>query len=277
MREVAKPSSDDVGNDGSTAANHKSPEPGIPPRPDRPATLERTDRDEYQASRRRSYPEGVPQTHYEWNKRNQTAEKKCCKRRTRSAPWRTHRRRQPIFLADHYSHPAVAVRRDHPGDPVEQVAGDPESPQNLAHLFSFTLWNGRNMAALNRFSVVEFLMLRSSSQIVARRHREAIRNQIGATEDQNDAWRQVSPNDARDERKCRHGAIDAAVYPIPEITVVGSGRESLVDGLAGVLVLHIAFSLPTIQRRVPGTMDFFNAAGDDHAGSASLTSATREI
>jgi len=58
---------------------------------------------------------------------------------------------------------------------------------------------------------------------------------------------------------------------------VGSGRESLMDGLAGVLVLHIAFSLPTIQRGVPGTMDSFNAAGDDRAGSASVTSAVREI
>jgi len=94
------------------------------------------------------------------------------------------------------------------------------------------------MAALNRFSVVELLVLRSSSQIVARGHRETVRNQIGAAEDQDDARQQVSPNDSRDDRECGHGAVDAAIDPIPEIAVGRSGRKSSADGLVGVLVFH---------------------------------------
>ena len=70
------------------------------------------------------------------------------------------------------------------------------------------------MAALDGFRLVKFLVFRSSRQIVARRHRESVGQQIGAAEDQDDAERQVRAHDSSDNGEHRYGAVNAAIDPI---------------------------------------------------------------
>jgi hypothetical protein len=82
--------------------------------------------------------------------------------------------------------------------PTEQGASNPDSSQNLGHLFAFPLRDGFDMPTHHRFGVVEFLALRSSSQVVGRRHRKAVGNEIGAAQDQDDARRQVSADHSCD-------------------------------------------------------------------------------
>ena len=68
---------------------------------------------------------------------------------------------------------------------------EPESAQNLAHLLPLALWNVFDMAMLHRLHIVEFLVFRPRSQIIAGRHGETVRNQTGAAKDENHAGRQV--------------------------------------------------------------------------------------
>ena len=94
------------------------------------------------------------------------------------------------------------------------------------------------MTALHRFGVLKLLVLGASRQIVAGRHRESIRNQVGAAQNQDDARSQVRANYPGDDREGGHRAIDAAIDPISQIALLGAGREPLVNGLSGMFVFH---------------------------------------
>ncbi len=72
------------------------------------------------------------------------------------------------------------------------------------------------------------------------RHREAVRNQIGAAEDQDDAWGQMSADHSSDNGERRHSAVNAAIDPISEVALLRCLRESQADGLSSVFVFHVS-------------------------------------
>jgi hypothetical protein len=67
---------------------------------------------------------------------------------------------------------------------------------------------------------------------------EAVSDQIGAAQDQDDARGKMSANDSGDEREGGNSAVDAAVDPISQVALLRPRRESLMNSLSGMLVFH---------------------------------------
>jgi hypothetical protein len=107
------------------------------------------------------------------------------------------------------------------------------------------------VAALDRLRVAKLVVLRPGGQVVARRHGEPVGHEIGDAEDQDDARRELGPDDAGHDRERRDRAVDAAVDEVTEVAVVGAGGEARADCLVRVLVFQAVGTDVVTHRRDP--------------------------
>ena len=94
------------------------------------------------------------------------------------------------------------------------------------------------MAALDAEYPLVILTLGLGTDEIAARHGETVRQKISQAQNQQDHGRQIRADHPGDDRECRHGAVDAAINPVPEIIAMRASGEAITDRLLAVAMLE---------------------------------------
>ncbi len=119
-----------------------------------------------------------------------------------------------MFFGKHRLHPALLVVGDDFDGPFEVRAFKPLLSEYLADLFAFAFGIVGDVLMLHRAKEFVFLTLRADAQEVASSHAEAIADEIGDAQDEDDGIGQPGPRNAGHDCECRDSTIDRAVDEI---------------------------------------------------------------
>jgi hypothetical protein len=110
----------------------------------------------------------------------------------------------------------------------------------LTHLFSLTFGVGVDVLLLNPPSSLAELILRPRPEKVARRHAEAVPDEICQAQYDHDPRRQIRPGNARDNCKGGDGTVNCSIDEVPDVAMFRCGGEATSDSFRSMLAAEPA-------------------------------------
>ena len=165
----------------------------------------------------------------ERQERNETADQKGGEGRKPGHYRRARDRWHAVFLGHHHVDPARRRTGDHLDRPVEVSAFEPFRLKELSDLLALSLRHQANMALLHAPETLMIVTFRLRGRVVAGGHGEAVGEQVGSAQNEDDACGQIGADHASDNGEGGHRTVDAAVDPVPKITGLRAVSEARRD------------------------------------------------
>ena len=147
--------------------------------------------------------------------------------------WRRRIDRKSPLFGQHSVDPAAAVRGNHVDNLLQRIARKPFGREDLANLLALALRRVVDMPFLDAAITIDHLRIRSRLEVIAHRHAEAVRQNIGEAEHERNAGSQLGARYGSQRSLGIYGDSKAALNDALQALAPAWGRQGLIG-----IVMH---------------------------------------